>query len=616
MPVEKSISADMDEKHPGGHWATERHRHIYITKDGQLAPETAPKTMKVKGGKLGEKDGKNRGSSDRIHPSHDIRAMGRTANPGNDETGQNARTSRRNTKVLLVNGKKLVGREAMEGSEGVSAVYQVFSPQAFHDAIVDAKKGNPYGAFVTAYDADDYKGNRMFLLPKGEAGFSLTPEGDIVSVFKNPKKTTEKKVTERTLLVALAHGGKTLDCFDGFLPQLYAQHGFKAVCKLKFDREYAPEGWDYERDGEPDVVFFAHNGDNLKTVLTKRYSYPKYSKEDVPYAEDYETAVQMRDTKKSISLYINLDKSLLSMIWKEDLHPRGFGGKFNNKPQAPKAPQQAAPQQPKPQYHIDDREPAPLQEIKENKDRQAPDSSGVKQTTKDMHQVNGRYTPERSQLHAQWIEEIVASAGENPPGEKPTVIIMGGGSAAGKSTMRDKLILPGMAQLGYQPAVVDCDDIKDKIPEFKQFKIEDRKSAAVRVHGESSDVAKEAMTQLVKAGKSFILDGTMRSPSTYEKRIAFFKEHGYEVQIIIADAPLHESFRRANSRSEEMGREVPLDIIRESHAAVPGSLEKLKGLVDDFAVFDTTGDSPGLIHSPDYTNEAKYKAFRRKGGLS
>jgi predicted ABC-type ATPase len=233
-----------------------------------------------------------------------------------------------------------------------------------------------------------------------------------------------------------------------------------------------------------------------------------------------------------------------------------------------------------------------------------------------MHRANGEYTPERKKLHAQIVADIVASAGDTPPGEKPTVIIMGGGSAAGKSTLRDHLILPGMAQLGYKPAIVDCDDVKEKIPEFKDFKRQDRSTAALRVHEESSDIASAATDQLVKAGKSFIMDGTMKNAGKYKRRIEQFRKAGYEVQIIIADAPLHEAFRRANARADETGREVPLDIIRESHAAVPRSLEELKGLVDDFAVFDTTGDSPGLIHSPDYTNEEKFKAFRRKGGLS
>jgi hypothetical protein len=38
----KGVGADMEAKYPGGHWVTERGRHVYIRKDGTPAPETAP----------------------------------------------------------------------------------------------------------------------------------------------------------------------------------------------------------------------------------------------------------------------------------------------------------------------------------------------------------------------------------------------------------------------------------------------------------------------------------------------------------------------------------------------------------------------------------------------
>ena len=30
---------------------------------------------------------------------------------------------------------------------------------------------------------------------------------------------------------------------------------------MAFDREQAPDGWNYERDGTPDVIFWVYNGD-------------------------------------------------------------------------------------------------------------------------------------------------------------------------------------------------------------------------------------------------------------------------------------------------------------------------------------------------------------------
>jgi hypothetical protein len=38
------IGKEMEAKYPGGHWVTERGRHVYIMKNGKVAPETAPST--------------------------------------------------------------------------------------------------------------------------------------------------------------------------------------------------------------------------------------------------------------------------------------------------------------------------------------------------------------------------------------------------------------------------------------------------------------------------------------------------------------------------------------------------------------------------------------------
>lgn len=199
-------------------------------------------------------------------------------------------------------------------------VYQVNHAGIFHESINKAKKNNPFGAFVTAYDRDDYKPHKKFLLPYGAAGCAVTPEGDIISVFKDPNSNV-KGASHHLLLRAIAAGGKTLDCFDGFLPRMYAQYGFIPVVKLKFDREYAPEGWNYERDGEPDVVFFMHNGDSAEEVERKAGTYPTPDLKNVPYAKDYDEAVEMRKTamagiskEKTASLGRGGDKAMNFVI--------------------------------------------------------------------------------------------------------------------------------------------------------------------------------------------------------------------------------------------------------------------------------------------------------------
>lgn len=136
--------------------------------------------------------------------------------------------------------------------------------EKFHQAITAAKANNAYGAFVHAYSQEEYQGMKLYLLndgaKKGVAGVAVKPDGDIVSVFKHPDCTIKGVVPKYLMQKALDNGGTKLDCFDGFLPNLYGKLGFVETGRAKFDPEYAPEDWNYERDGTPDIVFMQHGG--------------------------------------------------------------------------------------------------------------------------------------------------------------------------------------------------------------------------------------------------------------------------------------------------------------------------------------------------------------------
>jgi predicted ABC-type ATPase len=226
----------------------------------------------------------------------------------------------------------------------------------------------------------------------------------------------------------------------------------------------------------------------------------------------------------------------------------------------------------------------------------------------------GLYTPERNKMHEDAIDEIIKDAGDPPPGEKPLLIFMGGGSASGKSTLRKKLLLPALKRSGRDVAVVDADDIKERfIPEYKgEFAKADPDGAAYRSHEESSDIADAAIDTLFDQGKNFIYDGTMKSPAKYKSMIKKAREKGYEVQIMIADVSLPVAYKRNLSRYQKEGRYVPKPIINQSHGAIPTSFDDLKDLVDDYALFDTNRGRPALFHSKEYTHHERLQQFYRK----
>lgn len=83
---------------------------------------------------------------------------------------------------------------------------------------------------LTTYLSDDHR-----------SGFAVSTTGELVGVF-----STERGRGDLILSAAVAAGATHLDCFDGYLPSLYARHGFRETSR---EPNWTPGG--------PDVVYMA-----------------------------------------------------------------------------------------------------------------------------------------------------------------------------------------------------------------------------------------------------------------------------------------------------------------------------------------------------------------------
>lgn len=235
--------------------------------------------------------------------------------------------------------------------------------------------------------------------------------------------------------------------------------------------------------------------------------------------------------------------------------------------------------------------------------------------TKKIHtDDNGKYSQERAKLHDKIIDKVVSQSAKPKAGEKPVAILMGGGSASGKSTMRDNVIDQYLKDAGVQAGTVDSDEIKKDIPEFDSLIKTNPDDAARLVHEESSDVGAKMIDTLIEDGRHFIYDGTMKNKDKYMKLVNRLKDAGYEVHAYIADIPLEEAIRRSDERAKKSGRKVPHGIIESSHRGVPGSVEAIKDKVDSYKVFDNT-ETLTLFASNDFINPERYAQFLNKGGI-
>lgn len=181
-------------------------------------------------------------------------------------------------------------------TENYQPTFKVNDGELYYKAVTKAKKDNPYGAYVDSSNPEDLNNKQIYLYAGGSAGFAIEDDGNITNVFKNPRLADNNTITGTELVLqALDKGGDRLDNFDGYLTELYGQLGFIPQAKLKFDPNQAPEDWNYERDGQPWIVFSKHTGDDIGTVIKKALNDEyDYSLEDVPEAATYEEAKSLQ----------------------------------------------------------------------------------------------------------------------------------------------------------------------------------------------------------------------------------------------------------------------------------------------------------------------------------
>lgn len=169
---------------------------------------------------------------------------------------------------------------------------------AFSVALDAAKAANPNGGMVDSQTVEGLteSGARTFMRPDGNAGVAVEADGNIVGVFKNPALADRGAVTD-LVLTAIAQGGNHLDCYATYgrndLRHKYMALGFEPVAWLEFNREYAPDDWNYEAWGEPDVVMWVHNGDTAEQIVNRKEPYRVWTKDDIhglPKFEDYDEA--------------------------------------------------------------------------------------------------------------------------------------------------------------------------------------------------------------------------------------------------------------------------------------------------------------------------------------
>jgi predicted ABC-type ATPase len=244
---------------------------------------------------------------------------------------------------------------------------------------------------------------------------------------------------------------------------------------------------------------------------------------------------------------------------------------------------------------------------------------------------NVSFTPERQALHDKIVADAVLGV---PRSADPTLTMMGGGPASGKTTIRAKGEV-GVPPAGSKKAVdVNPDDVKTGfedgtgkptkagIPEYHTMKNSGDPAVAGKAasftHEESSYVSKRIAQAGIERGCDVIIDGTGDSGlDSLGGKLKAAKAAGYKTKGVYVTVPTAVAVGRSRARGLKTGRVVPDSVVRETHINVSRVFPQAAsaGLFDSLDLWDNSG-SPVLIFSSakgGVQRNGLYKGFIAKG---
>lgn len=126
---------------------------------------------------------------------------------------------------------------------------------AAFDRFIESRSRVPahFLPFLTLDSVAQYRaeGARLFLSECGRGGYGIRGE-ELLSVFSLPGAKLGLEIAHD----AVARGARQLDTLDvnGKVVGLYLRAGFQELRRLPWDAYHAPQNWNYDLWGRPDLV--------------------------------------------------------------------------------------------------------------------------------------------------------------------------------------------------------------------------------------------------------------------------------------------------------------------------------------------------------------------------
>lgn len=174
------------------------------------------------------------------------------------------------------------------------------------------KEENPEYWSVSEVSPEDATAGTIIQDRSGRA--LVKEDGDITGLYKRPTSKA-KGVAQRLLKKAVAAGGTKLDNFDNYLTKIYKEAGFRVAARMPFNEEFAPEGWNPETDGRPDVVAMVYDPEGkLDIGRPKKFKNNEYD-QMLAYRDEFllseKEAKKLKQTRDKIAKELPVLQALI-----------------------------------------------------------------------------------------------------------------------------------------------------------------------------------------------------------------------------------------------------------------------------------------------------------------
>lgn len=176
---------------------------------------------------------------------------------------------------------------------------------------------------------------------------------------------------------------------------------------------------------------------------------------------------------------------------------------------------------------------------------------------------------------------------------RPWIVFSAGSMGVGKgyvmSTLQERGLFP-MDELLH----VDPDMIKAELPEMAGYLQKDPINAATKVHRESTQMADVLLEHALGQRLPTLVDGSLKDVDYYKSLMTRIKREFPEYQLAILHVTASPEIirSRAQSRAEKTGRAIPEELLEDSIAQVPKSVEALSKYVDVAYTIANEDDQP------------------------